>query len=37
MDESDKVADLQTLARKNWEKRAKNLGLLEENDNTSNE
>ena len=37
MDESDKVADLQTLARKNWEKRAKSLGLLEENDNTSNE
>ena len=32
MDESDNVADLQTLARKNWEKRAKNLGLL--NDNT---
>ncbi len=29
MDESDNVADLQTLARKNWEKRAKNLGLLE--------
>lgn len=30
MDESDNVADLQTLARKNWEKRAKNLGLLEQ-------
>lgn len=30
MDESDNVADLQTLARKNWEKRAKGLGLLEE-------
>jgi lipoprotein-releasing system ATP-binding protein len=25
MDESDRVADLQTLARKNWEKRAKEL------------
>ena len=32
MDESDHVADLQTLARKNWEKRAKDLGLLDEND-----
>lgn len=31
MDESDRVADLQTLARKNWEKRAKELGLLDEN------
>jgi CBS domain containing-hemolysin-like protein len=31
MDESDHVADLQTLARKNWEKRAKDLGLLDEN------
>lgn len=31
MDESDNVADLQTLARKNWEKRAKNLGLIDEN------
>lgn len=30
MDESDHVADLQTLARKNWEKRAKILGLLDE-------
>ena len=33
MDESDNVADLQTLARKNWEKRAKNLGLLDEQGN----
>ena len=31
MDESDNIADLQTLARKNWEKRAKDLGLLDEN------
>ena len=37
MDESDHVADLQTLARKNWEKRAKELGLLEENNTTPNE
>lgn len=28
MDESDNVADLQHLARKNWEKRAKKIGLL---------
>lgn len=26
MDESDSVEDLQQLARKNWEKRAKGLG-----------
>ncbi len=30
MDESDNVADLQMLARKSWEKRAKQLGLIEE-------
>lgn len=30
MDESDNVADLQQLARKNWEKRAKNLGFYKE-------
>lgn len=29
MDESDKVADLQELARKNWETRAKQSGLIE--------
>ena len=29
MDESDDVADLQQLARKSWEKRAKKLGLLD--------
>lgn len=37
MDESDKVADLQTLARKNWEKRAQDLGLLDEKNLPSNE
>jgi len=30
MDESDSVEDLQQLARKNWETRAKNLGLIED-------
>ncbi|GAA0872822.1 CNNM domain-containing protein [Gangjinia marincola] len=30
MDESDHVEDLQTLARQNWEKRAEELGLLQE-------
>lgn len=30
MDESDSVEDLQQLARKNWEKRAKNLGYLKD-------
>ena len=29
MDESDKVADLQSLARKNWEKRAQATGVIE--------
>ena len=33
MDESDNVEDLQLLARKSWEARAKNLGLFEKNDN----
>lgn len=31
MDESDNVEDLQLLARKNWEIRAKRLGIIEEN------
>ncbi|WP_435412998.1 CNNM domain-containing protein [Psychroserpens mesophilus] len=35
MDESDNVSDLQHLARKSWESRAKKLGILE--DNTSEE
>ena len=30
MDESDNVADLQMLARRSWEARAKRLGLIEE-------
>ena len=30
MDESDNVEDLQMLARKSWERRAKRLGLIEE-------
>ena len=30
MDESDNVEDLQVLARKNWETRAKRLGIIEE-------
>ena len=34
MDESDHVADLQQLARKNWENRAKRNGLLDENSTT---
>ncbi|WP_299112144.1 hemolysin family protein [uncultured Winogradskyella sp.] len=35
MDESDNVSDLQMLARKSWESRAKRLGLIE-NDNPEN-
>ncbi|MGB5417870.1 CNNM domain-containing protein [Algibacter sp.] len=31
MDESDNVSDLQHLARKSWEERAKKLGIIEEN------
>ena len=31
MDESDNVEDLQLLARKNWETRAKRLGIVQEN------
>ena len=34
MDEFDKTADMQVLARRNWEKRAKQLGLIESNGNT---
>ncbi|MDV7186355.1 hemolysin family protein [Lutibacter sp. TH_r2] len=30
MDESDSVADLQLMARKSWESRAKKIGLIEE-------
>lgn len=32
MDESDKVEDLQMLARKSWETRAKRLGIIDEED-----
>ena len=35
MDESDNVADLQHLARKNWESRAKKIGLIDEKSNNS--
>ncbi|MBQ0788519.1 MAG: HlyC/CorC family transporter [Oceanihabitans sp.] len=31
MDESDNVSDLQSLARKSWEARAKKLGIIENN------
>ena len=30
MDESDNVADLQQLARKSWEARAKKMGIIED-------
>lgn len=30
MDESDSIADLQNLARRNWERRARLLGMIEE-------
>ena len=30
MDESDNIADLQTFARKNWENRAKQSGVIEQ-------
>ena len=30
VDELDSIEDMQVLARRNWEKRARNLGLLEE-------
>ena len=35
MDESDNVSDLQMLARKSWETRAKRLGLID-NENPEN-
>ncbi|WP_439152804.1 CNNM domain-containing protein [Winogradskyella sp.] len=35
MDESDNVSDLQLLARKSWESRAKRLGIIE-NENSEN-
>lgn len=33
MDESDSIADLQQLARRNWERRAKLLGMIDEEEN----
>jgi len=33
MDESDNIEDMQVMARKNWEKRAKRLGLIERQQN----
>ncbi len=33
MDESDNIEDMQLLARKNWEKRAKKLGILKSEEN----
>ncbi|QNK76753.1 HlyC/CorC family transporter [Winogradskyella sp. PAMC22761] len=37
MDESDNVSDLQSLARKSWEARAKKLGIIEEEKTPKNE
>ncbi|MGG8496346.1 CNNM domain-containing protein [Tenacibaculum sp. TC6] len=34
MDESDNVADLQSFARRNWEQRAKRLGIISEEEDT---
>ena len=35
MDESDNIEDMQLLARKNWESRAKRLGIIDNKDNTT--
>ncbi|WGD35703.1 hemolysin family protein [Olleya sp. YS] len=35
MDESDNVSDLQSLARKSWEARAKKLGIIDQNGEVS--
>ena len=35
MDESDNVSDLQMLARKSWETRAKKLGIISDRDNAT--
>ncbi|WP_033959673.1 CNNM domain-containing protein [Psychroserpens jangbogonensis] len=37
MDESDNVSDLQQMARKSWETRAKKLGILEDKPSEENE
>jgi CBS domain containing-hemolysin-like protein len=34
MDETDNVADLQSYARKSWEKRAKKMGIINDDENT---
>jgi len=36
MDESDNIEDMQLLARQNWEKRAKRLGLIQRKENEEN-
>jgi len=37
MDESDNVADLQELARKNWEHRAKQTNVIDEDTSETTE
>ena len=37
VDEMDNIEDMQSLARKNWEKRAKAMGILEEREEESTE
>ena len=37
MDESDNVEDMQMLARKNWERRAKRLGLIQRKEDQETE
>ena len=37
MDESDNVEDLQLLARKSWEVRAKKIGIIEEKNTDSDQ
>lgn len=36
MDESDHIEDMQLMARQNWEKRAKKLGLIQQNESETN-
>jgi CBS domain containing-hemolysin-like protein len=36
MDESDNVSDLQHMARKSWEARAKRLGIIDNNPSEEN-
>ena len=37
MDESDSIEDMQKLARKNWERRAKRIGLIQRRDDAQPE